>query len=279
MKKTLYLLFALFSAVSITNAYASCYDVSSCSRELDDEENRRNSTQSCTHFLKSQNPISDSYDVCDRSYRTLALSSMSNFRHSGWEQVYENCYGSVWCHDRPTFSSSSSSSSNSSYSSNRYNTYTNIYSSSYNNDSSSDDDDSDLYFRSLSDKKGIYEIYKDNIDVGYYGNISYGYPDGNENIFYYDDLVYSGAFKLGTPSGTGVLFSKNGYLYGTWTYGVFKQQKIMSANLLPLTVNISGKSQKLANKMLYVKLYEIDADSSQGRLLLKRFNRSCRSYY
>ena len=270
MKKC-FLFFVFFNAVSIPNIYASCYDISSCSKELSDIENSKSSNATCSRVTKDC--FLPGCNLCDRIFYGINSSGIANLQSNGYTKVFENCYGGVWCKDKPVERKSSySTNSNSSYSANSY-------SSSYNNDSSSDDDDSDLYFRSLSEKKGVYEIYKDNIDVGYYGNISYGYPDGNGNIFYYDDLVYSGAFKLGTPSGTGVLFSKNGYLYGTWTYGVFKQQKIMSANLLPITVNISGKSQKLANKMLYVKLYELDANSSQGKLLLKRFNRSCRSYY
>lgn len=285
MKKTLYLLFALFSAVSITNIYASCYDVSSCRRELDDEENRRNSTQMCTSVLKSQNPISDSYDVCDYIYGTLALSSMSNFGSSGWDQVYENCYGSVWCHDRPTFSSSSSSSKNSSYSSldisdsSFESPYSDIdvdmdysdYSlpSSYSGGSSyrySYKGDCDVKydiknhclcfegFGKLREKTHDYEkeVIINDSRIKYWGKITYGKPTEVGVLYYYDSelgpiAIFAG-WKHGRPDEVGIIFSKYGSLAGKWDYGDFDSKLFTNESSLVKTLTLLERTAKIKFK-------------------------------
>ncbi len=284
MKICKYVLFALIiSVIGMSYAYASCYDWSSCHSELENaESSRESSTTHCRTIEKNNDMFAKSSDdVCSYVCGVLCTSARSSAISNGYKEIFTNCLGSVWCKDYPVNSDSSSSSSYDSDYSSSY-TSNSSYSSSYSGYSSHDYDDDDedsLYFRSLSDKEGVYEINKNHIDVGYYGNISYGYPDGEGNIFYYDDMVYVGSFKLGTPHGSGVLLTKNGYMSGRWTYGVFRQSRTLPASLLPLTTAVSRKSRILANKMLFVKYFEIDADSRYGRLLLNRFGRSCRSYY
>lgn len=51
MKKC-FLFFVFFNAVSIPNIYASCYDISSCSKELSDIEISKSSNATCYRVTK-----------------------------------------------------------------------------------------------------------------------------------------------------------------------------------------------------------------------------------
>ena len=289
MKKC-FLFFVFFNAVSIPNIYASCYDVSSCSRELDDEENRRNSTQSCTHFLKSKNPISDSYDVCDYIYGSLALSSMSNFRSSGWEEVYENCYGSVWCIDRPTSSLDIADSSlPSSYSGG----------GSYRHRHTDCDDATDykdLCFYglgNLQEKTHVYnkEAIINDSRIKYWGNITFGKPIGYGFLYYHDSelgpIAIVAEWKHGRPDGTGTIFSKYGCINGKWNYGNFdiKSQLFMSEK----SESVMGKFLEILEKVARIKFQDkgltenlstkiIDANSKVGKKLLSSLENERRQH-